>query len=100
MKSTSADRIHYLIALIEVLEPKPPGITRDQYVQICRHFTYRGVILQALIWALTAVWWGPLMARLHQVTGPVYGDLYQQLMITQVARQGQSRHAPPRLHRE
>jgi hypothetical protein len=57
---------------------RPPGVPARA--------VWLGITLQVLVWALTAAWWGPLMARLHQVTGPVYGPLYDQLMITHWGR--------------
>jgi hypothetical protein len=45
-----------------------------------------GVALQVLTYGLTAVWWAPLMARLEATSGPVYGPMYQQLLITHWGR--------------
>ena len=40
------------------------------------------ILLQFLIYGLTAVWWGRLMAEMEQVSGPIYGPLYHQLVLS------------------
>jgi hypothetical protein len=67
-----------VVAAVAMIWLRPPRVPAAA--------VWLGVALQALVWVLTAVWWAPLMARLHQVTGPVYGPLYDRLMITHWGR--------------
>jgi len=61
-----------------MLRLRPPGVSA--------WMVWLGVALQLLIYGLTAVWWGRLMAELESVSGPVYGPMYHQLLVTHWGR--------------
>jgi len=63
-----------LLCAIALVKRRPPGVAHGA--------VWLGACLEVLVCLLTAVWWGPLMARLEAVSGPVYGALYEQLMTT------------------
>src|SRR5262249_8991403 len=57
-------------------------LVRRRPAEVPRRAVWLGLFLEVLVCTLTAAWWGPLMARLEAVSGPVYGALYEQLMTT------------------
>ena len=61
-----------------MLRLRPPGVPAGA--------VWLGIVLQVLIYVLTAVWWGRLMAELESVSGPIYGPMYHRLLITHWGR--------------
>jgi hypothetical protein len=61
-----------------MLRLRPPGVPAGA--------VWLGIVLQVLIYGLTAAWWGRLMAELESVSGPVYGPMYHQLLLTHWGR--------------